>query len=84
MFIVNFNDDAFTWTSLFTNSIKKLEEALDRMAKPRAARHLYAWTPSSMSMDYFMKDKAKKDKKVLVEWSPTGNDNTSNIDTSKI
>ena len=73
VFIVNFNDDAYL-DQPFTNSIKKMEEALDRMETKGGTAMRDA---ISMSMDY-LKDKAKKDKKVLVVVTD-GNDNTSNI-----
>jgi VWFA-related protein len=73
VFIVNFNDDAYL-DQPFTNSIKKLEEALDRMETKGGTAMRDA---ISMSMDY-VKEKAKKDKKVLVVVTD-GNDNTSNI-----
>jgi Ca-activated chloride channel homolog len=73
VFIVNFNDDAYL-DQPFTNSIKKMEEALDRMDTKGGTAMRDA---ISMSMDY-VKEKAKKDKKVLVVITD-GNDNTSNI-----
>ena len=73
VFIVNFNDDAYL-DQPFTNNIKKLEEALDRMETKGGTAMRDA---ISMSMDY-LKDKAKKDKKVLLVVTD-GNDNTSNI-----
>lgn len=73
VFIVNFNDDAYL-DQPFTNSIKKMEEALDRMETKGGTAMRDA---ISMSMDY-VKEKAKKDKKVLVVVTD-GNDNTSNI-----
>ena len=73
VFIVNFNDDAYLDQS-FTSDIKKLEEALDRMQTKGGTAMRDAL---SMSMDY-VKEKAKKDKKVLVVITD-GNDNTSNI-----
>jgi Ca-activated chloride channel family protein len=73
VFIVNFNDDAYL-DQPFTNSIKKMEEALDRMDTKGGTAMRDA---ISMSMDY-VKEKAKKDKKVLVVLTD-GNDNTSNI-----
>jgi Ca-activated chloride channel homolog len=73
VFIVNFNDDAYL-DQPFTSNIKKMEEALDRMETKGGTAMRDA---ISMSMDY-LKDKAKKDKKVLVVVTD-GNDNTSNI-----
>jgi Ca-activated chloride channel family protein len=73
VFIVNFNDDAYL-DQPFTNNVSKLEEALDRMETKGGTAMRDA---ISMSMDY-VKDKAKKDKKVLVVVTD-GNDNTSNL-----
>ena len=61
MFIVNFNDDAFLDVT-FTNDIKKLEEGLTRIDSRGGTAMRDAVT---MSMDY-LKEKAKKDKKVLL------------------
>jgi Ca-activated chloride channel homolog len=73
VFVVNFNDDAYLDQS-FTNDVKKLEEALTRYQTKGGTAMRDA---ISMSMDY-VKDKARKDKKVLVVITD-GNDNTSNI-----
>jgi Ca-activated chloride channel family protein len=73
VFIVNFNDDAYL-DQPFTSNIKKMEEALDRMETKGGTAMRDA---ISMSMDY-LKEKAKKEKKVLVVVTD-GNDNTSNI-----
>jgi Ca-activated chloride channel family protein len=73
VFIVNFNDDAYL-DQPFTNDIKKLEEALDRIETKGGTAMRDA---VSMSIDY-EKEKAKKDKKVLVIVTD-GNDNTSNL-----
>jgi VWFA-related protein len=71
VFIVNFNDDAYLDQPL-TSDIKKLEEALDKIeAKGGTAMR----DAISMSIDY-VKDKGKKDKKVLLVVTD-GNDNTS-------
>ena len=78
VFIVNFNDDAYL-DQPFTSDIKKLEEALDRMETKGGTAMRDA---ISMSMDY-LKDKAKKDKKVLVVVTD-GNDNTSNINLEEL
>lgn len=61
MFIVNFNDDAFLDVT-FTNDVKKLEEGLTRIDSRGGTAMRDAVT---MSMDY-LKEKAKKDKKVLL------------------
>jgi VWFA-related protein len=72
VFIVNFSDDAYLDQPL-TNSIKKLEEALDRLD----ARGGTAMRDAlGMSIDY-VKEKGKKDKKVLVVVTD-GDDNASN------
>jgi Ca-activated chloride channel family protein len=78
VFIVNFNDDAYL-DQPFTNDMKKMEEALDRMETKGGTAMRDA---ISMSMDY-LKDKAKKDKKVLVIVTD-GNDNTSNINLEEL
>ncbi len=78
VFIVNFNDDAYL-DQPFTSNIKKMEEALDRMETKGGTAMRDA---ISMSMDY-LKDKAKKDKKVLVVITD-GNDNTSNINLEEL
>src|SRR5271165_711808 len=61
VFIVNFNDEAFLDVP-FTNDIKKLEEGVARIDSRGGTAMRDA---ISMSMDY-MKEKAKKDKKVLL------------------
>ncbi|MBN8729339.1 MAG: VWA domain-containing protein [Acidobacteria bacterium] len=61
MFIVNFNDDAFLDVT-FTNEVKKLEEGLTRIDSRGGTAMRDAVT---MSMDY-LKEKAKRDKKVLL------------------
>ncbi len=73
VFIVNFNDDAYLDQPM-TNDLKKLEEALQRYQTKGGTAMRDA---ISMSMDY-TKDKAKRDKKVLVVVTD-GNDNTSNM-----
>ena len=73
VFIVNFNDDAYL-DQPFTSDIKKMEEALDRIETKGDTAMRDA---ISMSMDY-LKEKANKDKKVLVIVTD-GYDNTSNI-----
>jgi Ca-activated chloride channel family protein len=71
-FIVDFNDDAYLDQPL-TSEIKKLEAALDRLDSRGGTAMRDA---ISMSIDY-VKDKGKKDKKVLLVVTD-GNDNTSN------
>jgi Ca-activated chloride channel homolog len=78
VFIVNFNDDAYL-DQPFTSNIKKMEEALDRMETKGGTAMRDA---ISMSMDY-LKEKARKDKKVLVVVTD-GNDNTSNINLEEL
>jgi len=71
-FIVDFNDDAYLDQPL-TSEIKKLEAALDRLDSRGGTAMRDA---IGMSIDY-VKDKGKKDKKVLLVVTD-GNDNTSN------
>lgn len=72
VFIVNFSDDAYLDQPL-TSDIKKLEQALDRLD----ARGGTAMRDAlGMSIDY-VKDKGKKDKKVLMVITD-GDDNASN------
>ncbi|MBV8843045.1 MAG: VWA domain-containing protein [Bryobacterales bacterium] len=71
-FIVDFNDDAYLDQPL-TSELKKLEAALDRLDSKGGTAMRDA---ISMSIDY-VKDKGKKDKKVLLVITD-GNDNTSN------
>jgi Ca-activated chloride channel homolog len=78
VFIVNFNDEAFLDTP-FTNDIKKLEEGLARIDSRGGTAMRDA---ISMSIDY-VKEAAKKDKKVLLVVTD-GNDNTSSITLEKL
>jgi Ca-activated chloride channel homolog len=73
VFVVNFNDDAYLDQGL-TSDVKKLEEALDRFATKGGTAMRDA---VSMSIDY-VKDKGRKDKKVLVIVTD-GADNTSTL-----
>ena len=73
VFIVNFNDEAFL-DQPFTNKIKDLEAGLARIDSRGGTAMRDA---IRMSMDY-LKEKAKKDKKVLVVVTD-GNDNSSLI-----
>ena len=72
VFIVDFNDVAYL-DAPFTNNIKKLEEALDKLDTRGGTAMRDA---ISMSIDY-AKDSGKKAKKVLLVVTD-GNDNTSN------
>jgi Ca-activated chloride channel homolog len=71
VFIVNFNDEAFLDKD-FTNSIKELEEGLARIDSRGGTAMRDA---IRMSLDH-LKEKAKRDKKVLVVVTD-GNDNSS-------
>jgi VWFA-related protein len=73
VFVVNFNDDAYLDQGM-TNNVKKLEEALEKFDTRGGTAMRDA---IRMSIDY-VKDKGKKDKKVLVVVTD-GNDNTSSI-----
>ncbi len=73
VFLVNFNDEPYL-DQEFTNNIKKLEQALDRLDTRGGTAMRDA---ISLSIDY-AKDKGKRAKKVLVVVTD-GNDNTSNI-----
>ena len=70
-FIVNFNDDAYLDQPM-TNDIRLLDVALDRLDSKGGTAMRNA---ISSSIDY-VKDKGKRDKKVLVVVTD-GNDNTS-------
>ena len=77
VFIVNFNDEAFLdnpHNKDFTNNIKELEEALTRIDSRGGTAVRDALR---MSIDH-LKEKAKKEKKVLVAVTD-GNDNSSLI-----
>jgi VWFA-related protein len=78
VFIVNFNDDAFLDVP-FTNDIHKMEQGLARIDSRGGTAMRDA---ISMSLDY-MRDKAKKDKKVLMVITD-GNDNASNISLERV
>ena len=73
VFIVNFNDEAFLDKD-FTNDIKELQEGLARIDSRGGTAMRDA---IRMSIDH-LKEKAKKDKKVLVVVTD-GNDNSSLI-----
>jgi Ca-activated chloride channel homolog len=73
VFIVNFSDDVYL-DQTFTNDTRKLQAALDKIT----ARGGTAMRDAiSMSIDY-LKDKARREKKVLLVVTD-GNDNVSNI-----
>jgi VWFA-related protein len=75
IFVVNFNDEAFLdlpHSKDFTNNIKELEEALQRVDSRGGTAMRDA---VRMSIDH-LKEKARKDKKALVVVTD-GNDNSS-------
>jgi len=74
VFVVNFNDEAFLDTKDFTSDIKEMEEALSKIDSRGGTAMRDA---IRMSIDH-LKEKAKKDKRVLVVVSD-GNDNASMI-----
>jgi VWFA-related protein len=77
VFVVNFNDEAFLDNphgKEFTSDIKEMEEALTRIDSRGGTAMRDALR---MSLDH-IKEKAKKDKKVLVVVTD-GNDNSSTI-----
>ncbi len=78
VFIVNFNDDAYLDVP-FTNDIRKMEQGLARIDSRGGTAMRDA---ISMSLDY-MRQKAKKDKKVLMVITD-GNDNASNISLERL
>ena len=71
VFVVNFNDEAYL-DQPFTSDVKKLEEALTKIDSRGGTAMRDA---VSMSIDY-VKEKGKKDKKVLLVVTD-GDDNTS-------
>lgn len=78
VFIVNFNDDAFLDVP-FTSDAKKLEQGLARIDSRGGTAMRDA---INMSLDY-MKQEAKKDKKVLLVITD-GNDNASTATLEKL
>jgi VWFA-related protein len=74
VFVVNFNDDAYLDTKDFTSDIKEMEEALSKIDSRGGTAMRDA---VRMSIDH-VKEKAKKDKRVLVVVTD-GNDNASMI-----
>jgi VWFA-related protein len=82
VFVVNFNDEAFLDNphgKEFTSDIKEMEEALTRIDSRGGTAMRDA---IRMSIDH-VKDKAKKDKKVLVVVTD-GNDNSSSINLENL
>jgi VWFA-related protein len=77
IFIVNFNDDAYLDVP-FTNDVKRLEEGLTRIDSRGGTGMRDAIT---MSMDY-LKEKGKRDKKVLLV--VTDGDDTSSSPSNTI
>ncbi|MEK7405882.1 MAG: VWA domain-containing protein [Acidobacteriota bacterium] len=78
VFIVNFNDDAFLDVE-FTSDVKKMEEGLARIDSRGGTAMRDA---IDLSIDH-LKDKAKRDKKVIMVVTD-GNDNTSEITLEKL
>ena len=78
VFIVNFNDDAFLDVP-FTSDARKLEQGLARIDSRGGTAMRDA---INMSLDY-MKQEAKKDKKVLLVITD-GNDNASTASLEKL
>jgi VWFA-related protein len=78
VFVVNFNDEAYLDTP-FTNDLKRMEEGLSRIDSRGGTAMRDA---IGMSIDY-LKEKGKKDKKVLVIVTD-GNDNTSTLPLEKL
>ena len=76
--VVNFNDDAYLDVP-FTNDIHKMEQGLARIDSRGGTAMRDAL---NMSLDY-TKDKAKKDKKVLLVITD-GNDNASNVSLESV
>jgi VWFA-related protein len=76
VFIVNFNDEAYL-DQPFTSDISKMEEALTRIDSRGGTAMRDA---VSMSLDH-IKEKAKKDKKVLLVVTD-GDDNTSSANNT--
>lgn len=78
VFIVNFNDDAYLDVP-FTNNMHKMEQGLARIDSRGGTAMRDA---IGMSLDY-MKQEAKKDKKVLMVITD-GNDNASNLSLERV
>ena len=78
VFIVNFNDDAYLDVP-FTNELRKMEQGLARIDSRGGTAMRDA---INMSLEY-MKEKAKKDKKVLIVITD-GDDNASNASLENV
>jgi Ca-activated chloride channel family protein len=78
VFVVNFNDEAFL-DKEFTSDVKQMEEGLARIDSRGGTAMRDA---IRMSIDH-LKEKAKKDKKVLVVVTD-GNDNSSQINLENL
>jgi Ca-activated chloride channel family protein len=78
VFVVNFNDEAFL-DKEFTSDVKQMEEGLARLDSRGGTAMRDA---IRMSIDH-LKEKAKKDKKVLVVVTD-GNDNSSQINLENL
>jgi Ca-activated chloride channel homolog len=76
--VVNFNDDAFLDVP-FTNDVHKMEQGLARIDSRGGTAMRDAL---NMSLDY-TREKAKKDKKVLLVITD-GNDNASNVSLESV
>ena len=76
--VINFNDDAFLDVP-FTNDVHKMEQGLARIDSRGGTAMRDAL---NMSLDY-TREKAKKDKKVLLVITD-GNDNASNISLESV
>jgi VWFA-related protein len=76
--IVNFNDDAFLDVP-FTNDVRKMEQGVARIDSRGGTAMRDAL---NMSLDY-TREKAKKDKKVLLVITD-GNDNASNVSLESV
>jgi Ca-activated chloride channel family protein len=76
--VVNFNDDAFLDVP-FTNEVHKMEQGLARIDSRGGTAMRDAL---NMSLDY-TREKAKKDKKVLLVITD-GNDNASNVSLESV
>ncbi len=79
VFVVNFNDEAFLDTKDFTSDIKEMEQALAKLDSRGGTAMRDA---IRMSIDH-LKEKAKKDKKVLVVITD-GDDNSSVINLENL